>query len=99
MWDPAWNSEVGKIFDFLRQKVEETENPNNGLDEFPFENVGHIYHDTNKVLIYYDLWEANFWISEDFLLKIAGLVDIYFLEAQNSFTKKKNWFRTNSSLC
>ncbi len=84
VWDPAWNSQVAKIFDFLRKKVEE--NQNNGLDEFPFENVGHIYHDTNKVMIYYDLWEENFWISEDFLLKIAGLVDIYFSGAQNSFT-------------
>ena len=53
MWDPIWNSEVEKIFDVLRQKVEE--NQIYGLEEFPFENVGHVYYNLNMVLIHCDL--------------------------------------------
>ena len=49
IYDPVWNSEVKKIFDFL-EKISESRN---GTEKFPFDNVGHLY--TNMLEVISDL--------------------------------------------
>ena len=46
IWDPVWNSEIKKIFDFL-EKIWESENK---TEKFPFDNVGHIYSNFLEVI-------------------------------------------------
>jgi hypothetical protein len=45
-WDPVWNSEIDKIFDFLKKVLESR----NETETFPFDNVGHIYTDVMTVI-------------------------------------------------